>query len=110
MGIIATGSSAGGVCFPIIFSRLVPVIGFRWTIRVVPLFFLVCYGVAILISRPKMEPRSMKSFREIVDFGGYRDIRYLVLAIATVTGNLGLYVPYNYMGMLRACSHSLHAF
>ena len=98
MGIIATGSSAGGVCFPIMFARLVPAIGFRWTVRVMPIFFLVCYGTAIVISRPKMAPRSMKSLREIVDFEGFRDVRYAVLAVATVIGNLGLYVPYNYMG------------
>jgi MFS family permease len=101
MGIIAAGSAAGGACFPVMLAKLVPAIGFRWTMRVIPLLFLFAYGIAILISRPKNPPRKMKSVREMVDFGGFRDVRYLVLAIATVIGNLGLYVPINYMGMRK---------
>ena len=34
MGIVAGGSSIGGVCLPIMFSRLIPVIGFGWSLRV----------------------------------------------------------------------------
>lgn len=101
MGIIASGSSAGGVCFPIIFSQLVPKLGFRWAIRIVPLFFAFCYGLAILITRAKVARRPLRSAREIVDFRGFRDRRYTTLAIATIVGNLGLYVPYNYIGRLE---------
>lgn len=37
MGIVATGCALGGVCFPIMFSCLVPMIGFAWTLRVAAL-------------------------------------------------------------------------
>ncbi|KAM9877962.1 hypothetical protein VDGL01_08014 [Verticillium dahliae] len=105
MGIVAGGSSAGGVCFPIMFSRLVPKIGFPWTIRVAALLFLVCYVITILISKPKSPVRSIDSIRDIVDFNGFKDVRYVTLALATVVGNLGLYVPYNFLEAFLKLHH-----
>jgi hypothetical protein len=39
MGIFAAAGSVGGVCFPVIFARLVAVegVGFAWALRVVAL-------------------------------------------------------------------------
>lgn len=37
MGVVAGGSSLGGVCFPLMFSGLIPRIGFSWSIRVAAL-------------------------------------------------------------------------
>jgi MCP family monocarboxylic acid transporter-like MFS transporter 10 len=34
MGLVCTGSAAGGVMFPIMFRRLLPLIGFPWMLRV----------------------------------------------------------------------------
>ncbi len=35
-GVMASGSSLGGVIFPIMVSKLIPQIGFPWTMRAVP--------------------------------------------------------------------------
>lgn len=37
MGIVAAAGSGGGVCFPIIFARLVPSLGFAWSLRLIAL-------------------------------------------------------------------------
>jgi MCP family monocarboxylic acid transporter-like MFS transporter 10 len=37
MGIVSVGSAAGGVLFPIMFRRLLPVVGFAWMLRVAAL-------------------------------------------------------------------------
>ncbi|CAM1503317.1 Fc.00g080930.m01.CDS01 [Cosmosporella sp. VM-42] len=97
MGIVASGSSAGGVCFPIMFSHLVPRIGFHWTLRVTALIFLCCYAIAICISRPRLPRQPLKSASQILDFAGFLDPRYSVLAMANLVGNFGLYVPYYYI-------------
>ncbi|KAJ3950240.1 uncharacterized protein N0V96_001384 [Colletotrichum fioriniae] len=91
IGIVASGSSAGGVCLPIMFSHLVPRIGFGWALRIAALIALVCYGVAILVSRPKLPRKPVESIWSIVDFNGFRDPRYSTLALANVVGNFGLY-------------------
>jgi MFS family permease len=40
MGIVAAAGSVGGVCFPLIFSSLMPMIGYAWTLRVVAFVIL----------------------------------------------------------------------
>lgn len=37
MGIVAGGSSVGGVCFPLMFASLIPRVGFAWSLRVAAL-------------------------------------------------------------------------
>jgi MFS family permease len=98
MGIVASGSSAGGVCLPIMFSRLVPVIGFPWAMRVGALLVLFCYVAAMCVSRAKYPPKQLQSASDLLDFNGFRDIRYALLALCAVIANLGLYVPYYYIG------------
>lgn len=98
MGIVASGSSAGGVCLPIMFSRLVPMIGFPWAMRVGALIVVFCYAAAICLSQAKHAPRKLQSMRDLVDFSGFRDIRYTSMAIGAVVANLGIYVPYYYIG------------
>lgn len=97
MGILAGGSSAGGVCLPIMFSHLVPRIGLSWSFRAVVLIVIFCYGTAVLISTPKLPKQPMRSARELLDFNGFCDPRYTILAVASILGNFGLYVPFYYV-------------
>lgn len=98
-GILAGGSSAGGVCLPIMFSRLTPDIGLPWALRVAAVITVVCYAIAVLISKPKLPPQPLRSPRELLDFDGFRDARYSVLAFASVVGNFGIHVPFYYIGV-----------
>ena len=68
MGIVAAGSRVGGVCLPIMFSRLIPRIGFPWMMRVGALDLLTCYAAAICLSRAKHQPRKLKSFGSLLDY------------------------------------------
>lgn len=104
MGVVAGGSSIGGVCLPIMFSRIVPKIGFGWSVRVAALIFLCCYLAAICISRTKHQPvKPQKSLGgNLLDFNGFKDPRYLILAIGSFVASLGLYVPYYYVGQCSA--------
>ncbi|KAH7350140.1 major facilitator superfamily domain-containing protein [Plectosphaerella cucumerina] len=105
LGLLAGGSSAGGVCLPIMLSKLTPDIGLPWALRVVALITVFCYGVAILISKPKLPPQPLRSARELLDFNGFKDARYSVLALASIVGNFGLYVPYYYIEPYIALHH-----
>jgi hypothetical protein len=79
-------------------SKLTPDISLPWALRVVALITVFCYGVAILISKPKLPFQPLRSARELLDFNGFKDARYSVLALASIVGNFGLYVPYYYIG------------
>lgn len=51
VGITAAGISAGGVTFPLMIERLLPQIGFAWTLRAVTLLILVLALVAFVTIR-----------------------------------------------------------
>ncbi|KAF6828192.1 hypothetical protein CPLU01_08671 [Colletotrichum plurivorum] len=97
MGIVASGSSLGGTCLPIMFSKLIPAIGFPWAMRVGALVLLVCYAVAILVSSSRQPRRKLKSAGELLDYKGFLDVRYTCLAIGATLTSLGVYVPLYYI-------------
>ncbi|KAK0653681.1 Aspyridones efflux protein apdF [Lasiodiplodia hormozganensis] len=115
MGIVSGASSISGSLLPIMLSYLVPKIGFGWAVRVVALLLLVCYLVAMAVSRTKEAPKppTTSIVSSLLDFNGYKDPRYLVLAIGNFVATLGLYVPNYYIGsyaLLRYPSASIHSY
>jgi MFS family permease len=112
MGVVASGSSIGGVCLPIMFSRIVPKIGFSWSIRVAALLFLCSFLVAICISSDKRASKTTTRVvpRHLLDFNGFKDPRYIALAIGSFVANLGLYVPYYYIGGSGYHLHQMAAY
>jgi MFS transporter, MCT family, aspergillic acid transporter len=56
MGILVTGSSVGGVIFPIMISHMVQSTGYPWTIRTAAFIILGLQIIAIFTVRPKMKP------------------------------------------------------
>ncbi|KAL1639397.1 hypothetical protein SLS58_007978 [Diplodia intermedia] len=120
MGVVAGGSSIGGVCLPIMFSRIVPKIGFGWSVRVAALLFLCCYLAAMCISRTKRAPKKAPAAAQtavsngsLLDFNGFKDPRYLALAIGSFVASLGLYVPYYYIESYTVLAHpsaSIHIY
>lgn len=106
MGIVASGSSIGGVCLPIMFSKLIPTIGFAWSMRVGALILLVCYAIAIAICRPARPRTKLVSLRHLLDYRGFLDIRYACLCAGAVISSLGVYVPFYYIGASRLFMNS----
>ncbi|EIM91720.1 MFS general substrate transporter [Stereum hirsutum FP-91666 SS1] len=97
MGIVAAASSVGGVCLPIMFSRLFKTIGFSWSVRVAALITLFCYLTAMMISRTRLPRKPMTKPSQFVDLGGFKDPLYVVLMVGAFLVNLGLYIPYYYI-------------
>ncbi|GME35071.1 Major facilitator superfamily [Neofusicoccum parvum] len=116
MGLVAGGSSISGSFLPIVLSYLVPKIGFGWSLRVVALMMLCCYLISMAVSRTKEPPKAPTAkavVNSLLDFKGYKDPRYLMLAIGNFVATLGLYIPYYYIGsyaLLRHPSASIHQY
>lgn len=56
-----------------------------------------CHGTAILVSRTRQPRKPMQRAKELVDFHGYKDPCYTLLAIGSFVASLGLYSPYSYI-------------
>ena len=85
IGIVLSGGAVGGVVFPILLQRLIPVIGFAWATRVFGFLIMVCFIIACLTIRTRLPLTGHISWRTAVDLGGFKDIRYI---LATVAGFL----------------------
>lgn len=87
-GIAASGSSIGGVVYPIMFNELQQKIGFAWATRA--LGFL-CFGT-ICISQVVMRLRiSPKEKRKLLILSAFKEPQYIVFCIAMFLGFMGFY-------------------
>ncbi|KAI2627893.1 MFS general substrate transporter [Hypomontagnella submonticulosa] len=95
LGIQSVGSPLGGIVFPIIFSRLEPVLGFGWATRVIAFVLLGLSVVPLVFMRPRVPPPNHK--RAFFDIAALTDIPFLSFAGAGLFTFAGLYVPFFYI-------------
>lgn len=60
LGLVAAGSSLGGVIFPIMVTHLVTEVGFGWTMRICAFLILALLSFAILTVRSRIPPTRRK--------------------------------------------------
>ncbi|KAL7793874.1 major facilitator superfamily domain-containing protein [Trichoderma ceciliae] len=102
-GLLATGSSLGGVIFPIMVSRLIDEVGFGWSMRISALLILALLIVAILTvathNPPKFQPITLK--RMVTPFS---EFQFFSLAMGLLLFTFGLYIPINYVSVEAAAA------
>ncbi|RAL12851.1 MCT family MFS transporter [Aspergillus homomorphus CBS 101889] len=99
-GIIASGSSVGGIVFPIMMSRLIGSVGFPWTMRIAAFLITGLLVVTCLTvrgrgagagsgKRPAMDREALlRPYREV-------KMRFLVAGFVLLT--FGIYIPTDYV-------------
>ncbi|KAF1842253.1 MFS general substrate transporter [Cucurbitaria berberidis CBS 394.84] len=101
MGLVSTGSALGGIGFPLMFERLLPIVGFSNALRLTALKIGICYSIALCISTSLPSGKSGKSGRSscssLIDLRGFLDLRYAVLCVGTWFAILGLWIPSYYI-------------
>jgi MFS family permease len=95
VGIAAAGSSTGGLVFPAVIERLLPRIGFPWTMRVLGLLTLSMLLPSFLFFKPRLPPRKGGP---IVEWPAFRDIPFLLLSVGMFFNFWGLYIAFFYIG------------
>lgn len=95
-GIVSSGSSLGGVVFPTMLSRLLPTIGFGWTLRIAAFIILALLIVANLTVRSRIAPvpRPVK-FSDYTS--PFSEIPFVLLMLASCCGFFAMFVPINYI-------------
>lgn len=91
MGIAASGSSLGGIIYPLIITNVQPVLGFGWSMRIVGFIALVTLAIPCAVIKPRMKP---KGARKIFDVDILKEVPYEILNLATFFGFVGQYIPY----------------
>lgn len=91
MGIAASGSSIGGVIYPIVFRYLEPQVGFPWSVRIIGFITLATNSMGCLLITMRHKPEQRRS---IFDATLFKDLTFDLWSLAWFFGNMGLYIPY----------------
>ncbi|THY34941.1 MFS general substrate transporter [Aureobasidium pullulans] len=83
MGIAASGSSLGGVIYPIVFHRLEPQIGFEWATRVLGFIAFGTLLVPCFCIKARIFP---KTRRKLLDFAAFKEPAYALFNLASFSG------------------------
>ncbi|EPE34292.1 MFS general substrate transporter [Glarea lozoyensis ATCC 20868] len=95
IGICAAGSATGGIVFPLMVQQLLPKIGFAWTIRSLAFIQLGSLAVCCVGIKPRVPPRRTGA---IIDIASFKDVPYILFAIAMFFTFLGTYIAFYYVG------------
>jgi MFS family permease len=74
----AAGTGTGGMVFPAMVQRLLPRIGFPWTMRALGFIQLSCLILCCIGMRPRVPPRRTGA---LVDWASFKEPQYLLYAI-----------------------------
>jgi len=95
-GVMASGSSLGGVIYPIMVSRLIPQVGFAWTMRICAFLILGMCGIALFTVKSRLAPQP----RPLVLMEFVRPLRepaFALLCFASFLFFFGMFLPFNYI-------------
>ena len=95
-GVMASGSSLGGVIFPIMVDHLVVEVGFPWTMRICAFLILGCLIVANLTVKSRLPP-SPKPLRLMEFITPLGEAPFLLVVIASFFFFFGLFLPFNFI-------------
>lgn len=96
LGIMASGSSLGGVIFPIMVQRLIVQIGFPWTMRIAAFVILGLLIIANLTVRSRIPP-APRPFSLLDFIRPMGELPFFLLATASFFIFLGIFLPFNYV-------------
>ncbi|KAJ5179189.1 hypothetical protein N7492_002399 [Penicillium capsulatum] len=87
-GLAASGSSIGGVIYPIMFNQLQQKVGFPWATRALGFlcFGTICFSLSIM--RVRFQP---KDKRKLYQLGAFKEPAFCLFAAAMFLGFLGFY-------------------
>jgi len=94
VGIGLSGSSLGGVVYPIVFYRLQPRIGFGWATRIIGFMALAMMLLPIMVMRMRYKPSSV---RKMFDTGTWKELSWCLFTLMVFAAFTGLLIPFFYI-------------
>ncbi|KAF7366177.1 MFS general substrate transporter [Mycena venus] len=95
LGVVASGSSFGGVMYPIMLQRLFQLVGFGWGVRISGLMSGVVCCIAIATVTRYAPPKQHGATCKLSET--FKDSRFVLLAGGSSLVALGLFIPFFYI-------------
>ncbi|KAK6514467.1 hypothetical protein TWF281_004667 [Arthrobotrys megalospora] len=95
-GFVASGSSVGGIIFPILTRKLIPALGFRYAMIANSFIVLSLLILSNLLLQPRKDiPPRIKG--PMIDFKSFKDPTYMLFVFGMLAAYSGLYMPFFYV-------------
>ncbi|OQE43348.1 hypothetical protein PENCOP_c003G06762 [Penicillium coprophilum] len=94
LGLAATGSSVGGIIYPVVLRRLIAQIGLPWAVRVMAFIMLGTLLISVAVMKPRLPPRKSGP---LINFESLRDPAFAIWLFAAFFIFIGLYIPFFYV-------------
>ncbi|KAF9518774.1 hypothetical protein BS47DRAFT_1325097 [Hydnum rufescens UP504] len=94
-GIVALGASTGGTVLAIAVRKLLPRVGFPWTMRITALIFIATTGTANITLRRRLPPKNVKG--GLFNLPAFRSMPYTLYTASMCVGLLGIYTVLTYI-------------
>ncbi|KAK9427504.1 major facilitator superfamily domain-containing protein [Lipomyces doorenjongii] len=110
VGIASSGSSLGGVIYPIVLYRLIGPIGFPWAVRTVAFIALGAFIIPVIVMKQRIKPPKP---RALIDWSAFTDAPYITFALAVLIvfiGNSVLIFYISYYPINKGFTNSLLGF
>jgi MFS family permease len=95
-GVMATGSSVGGVVFPIMMSNMIRTVGYGWAMRTAAFLILVLLIIANLTLKSRRVRVQTKLPRQSL-VQPFRELTFVTLCLGLFLVPFGLYAPITYI-------------
>lgn len=93
-GLAASGSSIGGIIYPLVFRQLQVKHGFPWATRALGFISLATLLFSVCVMKPRIKP---KGCRALWDASAFRELPYVLFCFAMFFGFIGFYGPVFYI-------------
>ncbi|KAI1208463.1 putative MFS monocarboxylate transporter [Annulohypoxylon truncatum] len=103
MGIVTSGSSFGGVIYPLMFQGLLPRVGFGWTTRIMGFTNFATISISFLVLRRRT---AAVEIRSLLDMQAFHERPYVIYCIGISLSYLAFFVPIFYL-QTYALTHGL---
>ncbi|KAF1978045.1 monocarboxylate transporter [Bimuria novae-zelandiae CBS 107.79] len=95
MGIVSTGSTIGGIIYPVMFHKLAQTVGFGWATRAIAFIMLALTALPITAMEMRLKPPTI---RRVFDISAWKEPHYYTFyAMALFVGYMGMYIPFFYI-------------
>ena len=95
-GIVSSGTSLGGVIFPIMVSRLITNVGFAWSMRVSGFLILALLIISNLTVKPRSPPRPTPMTKTLIE-RPFKETSMVLLLLGFFFLTFGVFIPINYV-------------
>ena len=96
LGIVASGSGLGGIIFPVMVNKLIPQVGFGWTMRICAFLILFLMIIANLTVRSRLAP-SPRPVKLSDFYTPFKELPFFLLSFGSFLFFLGLFLPFTFI-------------